>query len=365
VGLARLRYGVVVEGNQEEGSRVIEANARQRGAAGGNARDRARPARLDKVRIGISACLLGDEVRYDGGHKLDVFLADVLGPHVEWVRVCPEVELGMGTPREPVRLVRTSRQLHMITVRTGVDYTASMNAWARERLDALARERLSGYVLKKDSPSCGPDGVKVFGSTGAARRTGRGLFAEALIRRFPNLPVADEGRLADPALRENFMERVFAHARLRSMFDGPWTVDTLAAFHAAHELALLAHSPSAGARLRRLIATDRMPAAVLRERYERLFTQAFSVVPNPRRHACVLERLAASLARVVGQDASRELKARIAAYRRGKLPLSVPLTLIRAHVRRGGLDELEGQTYLQLHPSELFTLSESAKRLGR
>lgn len=319
---------------------------------------------MDEVRIGISACLLGDKVRYDGGHKLDAFLAGVLGPYVQWVRVCPEVEVGMGTPREPVRLVRTSRELRMIAVHTGIDHTASMNAWAQERLEALARERLSGYVLKKDSPSCGLDGVNVFGRAAIPVRSGRGLFAEALIRRFPNLPVADEGRLADRALRENFLERVFAYGRLRSLFDGPWTLGALAAFHAAHELALLAHSPSTGDRLGRLIAADGVPSAARRERYERLFMQAFAVLPTVQRHANVLERLAACLAPIVDDAASRELKEHITLYRQLRVPLSVPLALIREHVRRGELDHLRAQTYLQPHPSELFRPTESSRQPG-
>ena len=320
---------------------------------------------MDEVRIGISACLLGDKVRYDGGHKLDTFLAGVLGAYVQWVRVCPEVEVGMGTPREPVRLVRTSRELRMIAVHTGIDHTASMNAWAQERLEALARERLCGYVLKKDSPSCGLDGVNVFGRAGVPVRSGRGLFAEALIRRFPNLPVTDEGRLTDRALRENFLEQVFAYGRLRSLFDGPWTIATLAAFHAVHELALLSHSPSTGDRLDRLIATDGVPSAARRERYERLFMQAFAVLPTVQRHANVLERLAACLAPIVDNGASRELKEHIASYRQRRVPLSVPLTLIREHVRRGELDHLRAQTYLQPHPSELFRLTESSRHRGR
>jgi uncharacterized protein YbbK (DUF523 family) len=168
---------------------------------------------MDRVRIGISACLLGDEVRYDGGHKRDAFLADVLGPQVEWVRVCPEVEVGMGTPREPVRLVRTGGRLHMVTVRTQVDFTAIMTKWAETRVEALASERLSGYVFKADSPSCGIEDVKVYEDGGAAGPPGRGLFADALIRRFPELPVEDEARLADAGVRERFLERVFAYHR--------------------------------------------------------------------------------------------------------------------------------------------------------
>lgn len=165
------------------------------------------------VRIGISACLLGDEVRYDGGHKRDEFLADVLGPEVEFVKVCPEVEVGMGTPREPVRLVSENGALRMVTTMTGVDHTDAMNAWAQKRVEELARENLSGYVLKSESPSCGMAGVKVYGDSLEPARIGRGLFAEVLLRRFPELPVEEEGRLRDPRVRDRFLARVFAYRR--------------------------------------------------------------------------------------------------------------------------------------------------------
>src|SRR5262245_45191823 len=166
-----------------------------------------------RVRIGISACLLGEEVRYDGGHKRASFLIDKLGPRVEWVPVCPEVEMGMGTPREPIQLVRVegSRALRLITTHTGIDHTDAMNAWAEQRLDELARAALSGYILKKDSPSCGMDAVKTFGANGAMERSGRGLFASALLARFPSLPVEEEGRLADQKVLEEFIGRVFAY----------------------------------------------------------------------------------------------------------------------------------------------------------
>ena len=170
---------------------------------------------LTPVRIGISACLLGEEVRYDGGHKRDPFLTDILGPHVQWVPVCPEVEVGMGTPREPVNLYRSGNELRMVTAHTGHDYTEAMNRWADARLDELARADLSGYVLKSDSPSCGMERVKVFGLDGVSARTGRGLFAEALLKRMPSLPVEDEVRLRDLRLRDDFLERVLAFRRRR------------------------------------------------------------------------------------------------------------------------------------------------------
>src|SRR4051812_16084605 len=158
------------------------------------------------MKIGISACLLGQEVRFDGGHKRDHFLTDVLGPHVEWVPVCPEVEMGLGTPRETLRLIRGAQgALRMVTTRTGIDHTDGMNSWARGRLDELAHEDLSGYVLKKDSPSCGMARVKTYGGANVPERNGRGVFAAALLERFPSLPVEEEGRLTDPRLRENFI----------------------------------------------------------------------------------------------------------------------------------------------------------------
>jgi uncharacterized protein YbbK (DUF523 family) len=166
-----------------------------------------------RPRIGISACLLGQEVRYDGGHKRDRWLTEVLGPLVEWVPVCPEVEIGMGVPRETVRLVRISENgaVRMMTTVTGVDHTDTMERWASVRLDELAREELSGYILKKDSPSCGMEGVKIYDAGATPHETGRGLFADALMRRFPSLPVEDERRLADPGIRERFLARVFAY----------------------------------------------------------------------------------------------------------------------------------------------------------
>src|SRR5688572_12596174 len=143
----------------------------------------------DRPRIGISACLLGDPVRFDGGHKRDPFLTDVLAPHVQFVRVCPEVEVGMGTPRETLRLVRAEdATVRMVTTRTGIDHTAAMVAWSKSRLSELDRADLSGYILKKDSPSCGMERVKVFGESGMPERNGRGIFAAALLARFPNLP---------------------------------------------------------------------------------------------------------------------------------------------------------------------------------
>ena len=169
--------------------------------------------RSDRPRVGISACLLGDKVRYDGSDKRDAFLVDVLGQRVEWVRVCPEVEVGMGTPRETVHLVRENGRVRMKTTATAFDYTDIMARWAERRVGALADEHLSGYVLKKNSPSCGLEHVPIYDADGRRTEEGRGLFAEALIRRFPDLPMEDESRLSRPEIREAFVQRVFDYWR--------------------------------------------------------------------------------------------------------------------------------------------------------
>jgi uncharacterized protein YbbK (DUF523 family) len=169
-----------------------------------------------KPRIGISACLLGEEVRYDGGHKRNAFLTEILGPYVEWVPVCPEVELGLGTPRPPIQLERRRGAIRLVMPSTGRDLTSSMREYAERRVAELARLDLDGYILKSKSPSCGMEAVKVYAAAGVASPEGRGLFAEALMSRLPELPVEEEGRLEDPRLRESFVQRVFARHRGRA-----------------------------------------------------------------------------------------------------------------------------------------------------
>lgn len=314
-----------------------------------------RPHADRRIRLGISACLLGDEVRYDGGHKRDQFLTTVLGPLVEWVRVCPEVEIGMGTPREPIRLVEEDGRLRLLTVRTGVDYTARMTAYAAKRVQALDAEDLCGYVLKKDSPSCGMTRVKVYSGEGPGRRTGIGLYAQALLARFPDLPIEEEGRLLDPRLRENFIERVFAYRRLRDLFDGRWTTGGLVRFHTAHKLVLLAHSTPAYTRLGRLVAGAKSAdRASLREQYTSGFMQALTAIATPQRHTNVLHHMAGYFKKTLDAASRAELLAAIDDYRTGLVPLVVPITLFRHHIRVHDVKYLQGQVYLAPHPAELM-----------
>jgi uncharacterized protein YbgA (DUF1722 family)/uncharacterized protein YbbK (DUF523 family) len=325
------------------------------------------------IRIGISACLLGQRVRFDGGHKHDHFLTETFGKYVEWVPVCPEVELGMGTPREPIRLVQitgdtsarardversplgpdNAASVRLVGVKSGADHTDAMRRYARRRAAALASEGLSGYVLKKDSPSCGMERVKVYHGD-RATRSGRGLFAEVLLERFPNLPIEEEGRLCDPRLRENWIERVFAYHRLQQLWRPRWTLGDLVAFHTAQKLSVLAHAPQAYQQLGRLVARGKsLDRSALRGRYERELMSALSVLATRGRHANVLQHILGYFKKALDEASRRELLTHIEDYRRGHVPLVVPLTLIAHYVRRFGIEYLQRQAYLQPHPKEL------------
>jgi len=307
-----------------------------------------------KLRLGVSACLLGNEVRYDGGHKRNPFLTDLLGPFVEWVPICPEVEAGFGTPREAMRLVTEGTEVRLVTVRTRRDVTGQLDQAVAARLRTLARLDLDGYVLKKDSPSCGLFRVKVYGPSGVGQRSGRGLFAAGLADAQPLLPLEEEGRLGDPRLRENFIERVFAYRRLRNLMAGPVGAGALMQFHARHKLLLLAHAPSAYARLGRLVATarGRVPRALVDE-YGDGFMQALATPATRGRHVNVLQHMAGYF-EAVDAGSRRELAASIADYGRGLVPLVVPLTLVAHHARRHEVQYLLDQIYLQPHPKELM-----------
>jgi uncharacterized protein YbbK (DUF523 family)/uncharacterized protein YbgA (DUF1722 family) len=306
------------------------------------------------IRVGISACLLGQSVRYDGGHKRDRYLTDVLAPYFEWVPVCPEVELGMGVPRPPVRLVAGESGPRMVDPASGRDWTDRMGAWSRRRLRALESLDLSGYVLKSGSPTCGMERVKLYAEQGMPTKAGRGLFAAALFERLPHLPVEEEGRLHDPRLRESWVERVFAHRRLRSLFAERPSARRLVAFHTAHELQLLAHSPSSYRSLGRLVAqAKRMEPAALRARYEVEFMIALAHPATPKRHVNALQHALGHLRGVVAPGVSAELDAGIAGYGRGLVPLVVPLTMLRHYAKLHGVESLAGQVYLEPHPKEL------------
>jgi uncharacterized protein YbgA (DUF1722 family)/uncharacterized protein YbbK (DUF523 family) len=306
------------------------------------------------IRIGISSCLLGCKVRFDGGHKKDDFLVNTFGAWVRWVPVCPEVEVGMGTPRESIRLVREGDAVRLLAPKSGRDWTDAMRSYSSGRVEELADADLSGYVLKKDSPSCGMERVKVYGD-GMPVKSGSGVFAEALLARFPDLPVEEEGRLCDPRLRDNFVERVFAYNRVKRLFAARWTVGGLVAFHTAHKLQLMAHSPQVYTELGRLVAAAKgADRAELARTYTSSFMRGLKTLATARRNTNVLLHIVGYFKKLLDTGARDELLAIIEDYRRGLVPLIVPMTLLRHHVRVHGVAYLAGQTYLEPHPRELM-----------
>ena len=306
------------------------------------------------IKLGISSCLLGNNVRYDGGHKLDRFLRDTLGQYVSFVPVCPEVECGLPVPRESMRLVGDPADPRLVTTRSGIDHTERMKSWARKRLDALAQEDLCGFIFKKDSPSSGMQRVKVYNDKGMAEKTGSGLFAKAFMERFPRVPTEEEGRLYDPRLRENFIERIFALQRWRDALDQGKSMGRLVAFHTREKLLLLSHSPEHYRSMGKLVAAGKQqPMGQLYDGYERMFVEALALKATPAKHVNVLQHILGYFKKNLVADEKQEMLALIDDYRAGNVPLIVPITLINHYVRKYAEPYLAQQSYLNPHPIAL------------
>jgi uncharacterized protein YbgA (DUF1722 family)/uncharacterized protein YbbK (DUF523 family) len=307
------------------------------------------------LRLGISRCLLGDEVRFDGGHKKDSFLTDVFGRYVEWVPVCPEVEAGLGTPREAMRLVGDTQGPRLMTIKSGTDHTRALETMTTNRLAELKNLDLSGYVFKKGSPSCGIERVRIYNEHGMPNRNGVGLFARAFIEQFPLIPVEEEGRLCEPTLRENFIERVFCYRRWQDLVQSGVTRQALVQFHTIHKYLLLAHSPQQNEVLGRLVgqAHQHHPKE-LAYRYGELFMNALAVKATVRKHVNVLQHILGYFKERLGAREKAELLVVIGDYHQGLTPLIVPLTLIKHYVQTYEVDYIRDQIYLNPHPKELM-----------
>jgi uncharacterized protein YbgA (DUF1722 family)/uncharacterized protein YbbK (DUF523 family) len=309
----------------------------------------------DKPRLGISSCLLGERVRYDGGHKRDHFITEILGRFVEWVPVCPELEVGMGVPRESVRLMGAPERPRMIGDRSQTDWTGPMLSYAKRRIEQLEQLRLDGYVFKKDSPSCGMGRVRVYTNSGAPSRSGKGMFARALTDALPLLPTEEEGRLNDLKLRENFIERVFAYHRWQSLIRERALPGRLVEFHARHKLLLLAHSEVHFRRLGRVVArAGKGPIKPTLQEYGAIFMEALSVLATARKHSNVLEHMMGYFSEQLERGERVELLELIREYRRGLLPLVVPVTLIGHYIKKFKVEYLMKQVYLEPDPRELM-----------
>jgi uncharacterized protein YbgA (DUF1722 family)/uncharacterized protein YbbK (DUF523 family) len=298
---------------------------------------------------------LGEEVRYDGGHKRDRFLTDVLGRYVEWVPICPEVEAGLGAPREAMRLVGNPQHPRLVTIKSGIDRTRALETMTSNRIDELKELDLSGYVFKKGSPSCGIERVRLYNEHGMAGRNGVGLFARAFMKQFPLTPVEEEGRLCDSRLRENFIERIFCYRRWQDLVQRGVTRQALVQFHTIHKYLLMAHHPQQYEVLGRLVGqAHQYRSKELAHRYGELFMNTLAVKATVRKHVNVLHHIIGHFKKRLSAHEKAELLRVISDFHQGLTPLIVPLTLIKHYVQIFDVNYIRDQVYLNPHPKELM-----------
>jgi len=309
----------------------------------------------ERIKLGISSCLLGNEVRYDGGHKLDRFLRDILGPYAEYVPVCPEVEIGLPIPRESLRLVGDPDDPRLVTRKSDADHTDRMKKWSEKRLHRLEKEGLCGFIFKSRSPSSGMQGVKVYNREGMPGRTGSGIFARAFQDRFPLLPVEDEGRLHDAGLRENFIERLFVFRRWRRLVESGGKLRDLVDFHTRHKYLIMSHSPAHLRTLGKLVAAGKeMPKDRLLDDYFNNLMAGLKLLATVKKNSNVLQHILGYFKKELSADEKQEVLEVIEEYHRELVPLIVPVVLLRHFVRKYEEHYLAKQHYLYPHPTELM-----------
>jgi uncharacterized protein YbgA (DUF1722 family)/uncharacterized protein YbbK (DUF523 family) len=308
----------------------------------------------ERPRLGISTCLLGEPVRYDGGHKRDRFITGTLGQLVTFVPVCPEVECGLGVPRESMHLEGDPEAPRLLTTRTRVDLTERMVTWAEKRVEELEGEDLCGFIFKSKSPSSGMERVPVYNEKGMPVKKGSGLFAAAFMKHFPLVPTEEEGRLHDPRIRENFIERIFTLKRWRDLLGRNRSRGALVAFHTEHKLLILSHSPRHHRMMGKLVAEAKsMATGQLYDRYQSLLMEALRLQTTIKKNVNVLQHMMGYFKRQLSADEKQELLEVIDTYRQGYVPVIVPLTLVNHYVRKYNQPYLKEQIYLNPHPVEL------------
>jgi uncharacterized protein YbgA (DUF1722 family)/uncharacterized protein YbbK (DUF523 family) len=309
---------------------------------------------MNKPLVGISSCLLGEKVRYDGGHKLDHYLRDILGRYVEFIPVCPEVECGMGVPREAVRLVSIDLDVRLMTQRSNRDMTDKMRSWMEGRLKDLAELPLCGFIFKSRSPSSGLRGIKIYTQKGV-RNDGVGIFAQAFIKLFPLIPVEDDGRLHDDWLRENFIERIFVMQRWYELLSAGGALNRLMDFHASHKYLLMAHCTKTLKRLGAILAQGKdYQTDQLYSTYLGILSPGLQKIATVKKNTNVLQHIMGYFKKDLSTDEKSELKETIDRYHEGLVPLLVPITLINHYVRKYRPSYLTHQIYLNPHPLELM-----------
>jgi uncharacterized protein YbgA (DUF1722 family)/uncharacterized protein YbbK (DUF523 family) len=309
---------------------------------------------MEKIKLGISTCLLGENVRYDGGHKLDQFLTDTLGQYVEYVPVCPEVECGLPIPREAMRLEGSPNSPRLVTIHTEQDMTNRMVQWAKKRIVALENEDLCGFIFKSNSPSCGVERIRVYNEKGMPVRKGVGMFARIFMEHFPLLPVEDEGRLHDPDLRENFIDRIFTLKRWREALAKKEGRGVVVDFHTVHKILIFSHSPKHYQMMGKLVAKAKdLPIKELYQQYQTVLMEALKLKTTSKKNSNVLMHMMGYFKEQLSSDEKKELLEVIDFYRKGYIPLIVPITLINHYVRKYDQPYLKQQVYLNPRPLEL------------
>jgi uncharacterized protein YbgA (DUF1722 family)/uncharacterized protein YbbK (DUF523 family) len=304
--------------------------------------------------MGVSACLLGQPVRYDGGHKHDRYITGVLGQYLEFVPVCPEVEAGFPIPRETFRLVGDPQNPRLVTTRSQVDHTERMAAWAEKRVRELEKENLCGFIFKSDSPNSGLERVKVYNAKGMAEKKGVGLFARAFTRHFPLIPVEEEGRLNDAKLRETFIEQVFSLKRWREALAQGQAIKNLVDFHTRHKLLILSHSPAHYKLMGKLVAEAKKTGIKQAyTEYERLLIEALRLKSTLKKNLNVLQHILGYFKQQLSADEKQEMLEILDRYRNDYVPLIVPVTLMNHYVRKYDEPYLKQQVYLNPHPVAL------------
>ena len=310
----------------------------------------------EKIKIGVSSCLLGEKVRWNGDHKQDRYVLEVLGSCFDCVSICPEVDAGMSVPRETVSLYGTLEKQKMISKGSRTDWTKKMTRYKKGRISELRKESICGYVFKSDSPSCGIGKVPIYSEFSSSRmRQGSGMFASSFIKAFPLVPVEDEGRLHDQATRENFIVRIFCFHRLQSLVKNSFSISSLVRFHASHKFLILSHSRKKCEDLEQLVASSKkIKKAEVCSRYSKLFMEALSYKSTPKKNMVVLLQIVRLLKQVLTKEEKKNILSVIENYGREFLPLVDPVTLICYQVKKHNIECLLGQVYLNPHPKELM-----------
>ncbi|MEN6615331.1 MAG: DUF523 and DUF1722 domain-containing protein [Syntrophorhabdus sp.] len=309
---------------------------------------------MEKIAVGISSCLLGEKVRYDGGHKHDHYITDTLGRFFSFVPVCPETEYGLPVPREPMHLAGNVEDPRLVTIHTGIDHTEGMKRWAEKKLEQLAVMNISGFIFKTRSPSSGMRGIPVWREGKQPVYAGVGIFAGAFMKRFPFIPVEDEGRLHDPALRENFIERIFVLKRWLEMTGKAASLNDLIEFHTRHKLLVMAHSPKHLSLLGKIVANAKDCAPATLSSYLVTLMAGLRLIATIKKNKNVLDHIMGYFKKNLDHNEKKELIEIIAEYHHGYIPLIVPVTLLNHYVLKYHQEYLAKQYYLNPHPVELM-----------